>query len=109
MGCYDAPYMEGRNFNISITSGTVVKTILILGLAWLILQLYSVALIILTAVVIASAIEPGVHSLVRRKIPRVFAVLMIYLLMMGRSEEHTSELQSQSNLVCRILLYKKKR
>src|SRR2546430_3918426 len=26
----------------------------------------------------------------------------------GRSEEHTSELQSQSNLVCRLLLEKKK-
>src|SRR2546427_2272617 len=26
-----------------------------------------------------------------------------------RSEEHTSELQSQSNLVCRLLLQKKKR
>src|SRR2546430_11199056 len=27
---------------------------------------------------------------------------------MSRSEEHTSELQSQSNLVCRLLLEKKK-
>src|SRR3972149_8473576 len=27
----------------------------------------------------------------------------------SRSEEHTSELQSQSNLVCRLLLEKKKR
>src|SRR2546430_16060703 len=29
-------------------------------------------------------------------------------LTLGRSEEHTSELQSQSNLVCRLLLEKKK-
>src|SRR2546427_8821074 len=28
---------------------------------------------------------------------------------LGRSEEHTSELQSQSNLVCRLLLEKKNR
>src|SRR2546430_9087401 len=28
--------------------------------------------------------------------------------MLARSEEHTSELQSQSNLVCRLLLEKKK-
>src|SRR2546430_9321240 len=27
--------------------------------------------------------------------------------LLGRSEEHTSELQSQSNLVCRLLLEKK--
>src|SRR2546430_8849981 len=30
------------------------------------------------------------------------------ILMASRSEEHTSELQSQSNLVCRLLLEKKK-
>src|SRR2546430_17204413 len=29
-------------------------------------------------------------------------------LVLSRSEEHTSELQSQSNLVCRLLLEKKK-
>src|SRR2546430_9795375 len=28
-------------------------------------------------------------------------------ILVGRSEEHTSELQSQSNLVCRLLLEKK--
>src|SRR2546430_8914015 len=31
------------------------------------------------------------------------------LLFVFRSEEHTSELQSQSNLVCRLLLEKKKK
>src|SRR3989475_8690690 len=31
-----------------------------------------------------------------------------YYLDLDRSEEHTSELQSQSNLVCRLLLEKKK-
>src|SRR2546430_8777542 len=30
------------------------------------------------------------------------------MLQVARSEEHTSELQSQSNLVCRLLLEKKK-
>src|SRR2546430_13638405 len=31
------------------------------------------------------------------------------LFVISRSEEHTSELQSQSNLVCRLLLEKKKK
>src|SRR5688572_30909393 len=35
-----------------------------------------------------------------------FAILA-HRLVNGRSEEHTSELQSQSNLVCRLLLEKK--
>src|SRR2546430_11677199 len=32
-----------------------------------------------------------------------------YVKIIARSEEHTSELQSQSNLVCRLLLEKKKK
>src|SRR2546427_3636490 len=32
-----------------------------------------------------------------------------FVVMLKRSEEHTSELQSQSNLVCRLLLEKKKK
>src|SRR5688572_32724397 len=34
--------------------------------------------------------------------------LVVSLVAESRSEEHTSELQSQSNLVCRLLLEKKK-
>src|SRR2546430_7796751 len=33
----------------------------------------------------------------------------VHALVRSRSEEHTSELQSQSNLVCRLLLEKKKK
>src|SRR5688572_32121943 len=35
-------------------------------------------------------------------------VALLHLHGQSRSEEHTSELQSQSNLVCRLLLEKKK-
>src|SRR2546430_3066611 len=35
-------------------------------------------------------------------------LMSLSILSMARSEEHTSELQSQSNLVCRLLLEKKK-
>src|SRR5688572_31479436 len=38
---------------------------------------------------------------------RAFAGFDLWRDMPGRSEEHTSELQSQSNLVCRLLLEKK--
>src|SRR2546430_7211597 len=41
--------------------------------------------------------------------PRVGFTPTIPLKAAGRSEEHTSELQSQSNLVCRLLLEKKKK
>src|SRR2546430_10201194 len=35
-------------------------------------------------------------------------LFLVVLSHLSRSEEHTSELQSQSNLVCRLLLEKKK-
>src|SRR2546430_5779212 len=37
------------------------------------------------------------------------AALLVKVIARMRSEEHTSELQSQSNLVCRLLLEKKKK
>src|SRR2546430_3935422 len=45
--------------------------------------------------------------------PRRLVILAVFhdsseLKRLNRSEEHTSELQSQSNLVCRLLLEKKK-
>src|SRR2546430_10380195 len=45
-----------------------------------------------------------------RNLPlRGYAQNQIWCEIVARSEEHTSELQSQSNLVCRLLLEKKKK
>src|SRR2546427_6179012 len=41
--------------------------------------------------------------------PGKYVVRDVWLRSNTRSEEHTSELQSQSNLVCRLLLEKKKK
>src|SRR2546430_13639137 len=43
------------------------------------------------------------------QLPCSTAIWMAKLPKVVRSEEHTSELQSQSNLVCRLLLEKKKK
>src|SRR2546430_10298627 len=47
---------------------------------------------------VVQAIEPGILGAARECLRTLI----------DRSEEHTSELQSQSNLVCRLLLEKKK-
>ena len=67
--------------HISITAGTVLKTVLILVGAWLLFTLRDIVLVVVTAIVIASAIEPGVRALVRNRIPRILAVIIIYLLL----------------------------
>src|SRR2546427_8590083 len=48
------------------------------------------------------------HLVVRRHLPVRVADPRGLVGAQRRSEEHTSELQSQSNLVCRLLLEKKK-
>src|SRR5690606_41090696 len=39
---------------------------------------------------------------------KTFTIAILYVRLVLRSEEHTSELQSRENLVCRLLLEKKK-
>src|SRR5688572_32333708 len=66
---------------------------------------------------LAEGLPPVQDANLWRKVP--FAILIAALILFGvapglltkkiRSEEHTSELQSQSNLVCRLLLEKKKK
>lgn len=64
---------------IQITSGTVVKILVIMALAYLAFVLRNLLLIILTSVVIASAIEPATRWFTKRKIPRPLAVIVMYL------------------------------
>src|SRR2546430_12488805 len=49
----------------------------------------------------------GIAKSAKRKSPRATSWPFIRMESPNRSEEHTSELQSQSNLVCRLLLEKK--
>ncbi|MCX6819844.1 MAG: AI-2E family transporter [Candidatus Adlerbacteria bacterium] len=75
--------MADRDINVHITSGSIIKTILFLTLVALLWFLRDIVLIVLAAVVIASAIEPGVHGLMKRKFPRLLSVLTIYLVVIG--------------------------
>src|SRR3989338_398986 len=68
-----------RDLNVHITSGSIVTTLLLLALAALLWFLRDIVLILVTAVVIASAIEPAIRFLVKRRIHRVLAVILMYL------------------------------
>ena len=68
---------------ISIPSGTFIRAIIIFALAYAVWHLRELVLLVLTAVVIASAIEPGVVYFERHRIPRVLAVLGMYLVVFG--------------------------
>jgi predicted PurR-regulated permease PerM len=65
--------------SIQFTAGTVVKTLVILFLAYLAYLLRDLLLMILTSVVIASAVEPATRWFMRHRIPRPVAVITLYL------------------------------
>lgn len=68
-----------KDLNVHITSGSVLTTILFLALAALLWFLRDIVLILVTAVVIASAMEPAISFLSRHKVNRVLAVILTYL------------------------------
>jgi predicted PurR-regulated permease PerM len=71
-----------QTINISITPGSVVKILFILLMAYLLFVVRDLLLVILTSVVLASAIEPFTKWLMRRKLPRPVAVVTIYISML---------------------------
>jgi predicted PurR-regulated permease PerM len=71
--------MSEQDVRVHISSGSIIKVILFVLLVGLLWYLRELVLIVLTAVVIASAIEPGIAFFVRRKVPRVLGVLLMYL------------------------------
>lgn len=75
--------MADKNITINVGFGTVAKTIFFILLLWVLYQLLDLVLIVLTAVVIATAIEPATRRLVKLRIPRVLAVIILYFVVFG--------------------------
>ncbi|HRH55789.1 MAG TPA: AI-2E family transporter [Candidatus Paceibacterota bacterium] len=72
-----------KNFSITITPGTMIMALLIGAAAFALWHLRDIALLVLTAIVIASAIEPGVTFFTRRRIHRIVAVTVMYVVVFG--------------------------
>ncbi len=73
----------GKEIRISITSGVVFTTLFVIVGAYIFWLLRDLALLVLTAIVIASAIEPGVAFFIRYRIPRFISALLVYVLVFG--------------------------
>ncbi len=64
---------------INITMGTIFKTFFAIFLVYLLFVLRDLLLILITSVILASAIEPAALWLMKKKIPRTLSVLTIYI------------------------------
>src|SRR5690606_21870336 len=119
------PYAGTRLHRLAVVGMSVLAALWLLRTTGFLLAPFILAL------VLAYILDPAVDALERRRVPRTLAVLLLALPAVGalvlaavfgvpalgrqvdalitqaRSEEHTSELQSRENLVCRLLLEKK--
>lgn len=71
--------MEQKHLTISLAKETILFALFSGVLLWLFYYLRTLVFLVLTAIVISSAIEPIAGMLARRKIPRVLSVSGIYL------------------------------
>jgi predicted PurR-regulated permease PerM len=71
--------MNKGKVTFSISTGSIVRVLLILVLFAVVLILKDLVLVLLTAIIIASAIEPAASWFEHRKIPRLIAVLFVYI------------------------------
>ncbi len=72
-----------KDINVHVTSGSILTVFLFLALAALLWFLRDIVLILLTAIVIASAMEPAIRFFTQHRIHRVLAVIFMYLLVAG--------------------------
>ena len=75
--------MSSRDINVHITAGSMVKAILFVILVALLWYLRDIVLILLTAIVIASAMEPGIRAFNNWGLARVLSVIVMYLIVLS--------------------------
>ncbi len=69
-----------RDLSITISAGSILMVLLFLAGAALLFYLRDLVLIVLTAIVLASAIEPAVQFFMKYRINRILSVASVYLL-----------------------------
>lgn len=72
-----------KDIRISITANTIISAVLIVTGAYTVWLLRDLVLLVLTAIIIASAIEPQIAFFIRHSIPRFFAAILVYVLVFG--------------------------
>src|SRR6185312_5010184 len=69
-----------RQINVNIETGSFIKAILFVLLLVVLWYLRETVLVVVTAIVIASAMEPGIQFFIRKGLPRIFSIILVYLL-----------------------------
>lgn len=72
--------MESNKQTLEISSGTIIRFILICIVFFVLFLVKDLILVVLTAILVASAVEPATKWFVKRRAPRLLAVILVYLM-----------------------------
>ena len=68
---------------IEISHKTIIFTVFFLGFLWLLFQIRDIILLLFISFVLMSALRPLVDSLEAKRIPRILAILLLYIVLIA--------------------------
>ena len=68
---------------LDISTGSIIRVVLVLLSLWLLYFVRDIIAIIFVSIIVASALSPVVDTFCRAKCPRVLAVILVYLIILG--------------------------
>lgn len=68
---------------VEISHKTIVFTLLLLGSIWFILQIKDLILLLFLSFILMSGLRPLVDGLERKRVPRIVAILLMYVVVFG--------------------------
>lgn len=72
---------HSKQVTFDVSTKTVIRILVIIAVAWLAWFLLDVILVLLTAVVIASAVEPAIVWFNKKRLPRFVSTIIIYVIL----------------------------
>lgn len=75
--------MEENRLTVSISIMSVIKILILLLIVWFVVEIKEVIIILFLALLISAILEPLVKYLTVRKIPKVIAAVVVYLVIIG--------------------------
>ncbi|MFA5134385.1 MAG: AI-2E family transporter [Patescibacteria group bacterium] len=74
---------DDKQLTINISTSTIVKVLVVIFTLALLYMLRDVLLMLVVSIVLATALNPWVNALQRRRVPRIVATIFIYLAFFG--------------------------
>lgn len=68
---------------IELSHRTIIFTVFFLAFVWFLAQIIQIIIALFIAILLMTALNPAVDKLAKTKIPRPFAILIVYLLLVG--------------------------